>query len=63
MRASLASEKPELAMQWHPTKNGLTGVIDRHNQITVNVVGHNVTVRGYVNSSGVFKIGTAFIKP
>ena len=42
--------------QAHVTRHGLTGV----NQFTINVVGHDVTVRGAV-INGIFRIGTAFI--
>jgi len=48
------------AAQRHVTQNNLTGVIDVSRQITVNVAGHNVVVRGAV-IDGIFKIGTAFI--
>ena len=46
--------------QSYVTSNGIMGIIDRYNQITVNVCGFYITVRGNV-INGVLRIGTFFI--
>jgi RHS repeat-associated protein len=48
------------AAQNYVVRHNVTGIINASNQITVNVSGHNVVVRGAV-IDGTMRIGTAFI--
>ena len=48
------------AAQSHVTTYGITGIINRFNQITINVSGFNITFRGNV-IDGILHIGTFFI--
>ena len=50
----------QTAAQIYVTNNGITGIINRYNQITVNVSGYPITVRGNV-INGTLHIGTFFI--
>ena len=47
--------------QTYVTNNGITGVINKTNEITVNVNNYPITFRGYV-SDGILSIATFFIK-
>ena len=49
------------AGQNYVNTNKITGIINASNEITLNVSGYNVTMRGIVQN-GTFKLGTAFIK-